>query len=187
MRNPQVPTIERYLITLTFALIVLLPTILWFASAPNTYSHELNDPLLPTHVMELGDGWAGNTVNTVIFRHHGILTRKDLQFTAFYSQEGKIRFAKRDLKSNQIDITVLPGTYNPSDAHNSISMGIDRKSFLHISYNQHVGSLHYRRSKTPLSIDQWTGELQMTGKREDRVTYPTFIMPNKFTNRAQKE
>lgn len=184
MRSSRVLTHKHYWIALYSALFILLTAISWFGLAPKVCSHEFNGVLKPVRVIKLGDGWSGNTVNTVICRHHGILTWNNLQFTAFYSQEGNIRFAKRDLKSNQIDITELPGTYNPSNAHNSISMGIDKKGFLHISYNQHVGPLHYRRSKTPLSIHQWTDELQMTGKREDRVTYPTFIMSNKSTDRA---
>ena len=179
MRSSKVLTHKHYWITLYFALFILLTAISWFGLAPKVCSHEFNGILKPVRVIKLGDGWSGNTVNSVICRHHGSLTWNDLQFTAFYSQEGKIRFVKRDLKSNQIDINELPGTYNPSDAHNSISMGIDKKGFLHISYNQHVGPLHYRRSKTPLSIDQWTHELPMTGKREGRVTYPTFVTPNK--------
>lgn len=184
MKNSKIHNRRYSWIAASFGLLLLVTAIFGFSSTAKTYSHEFNGVLKPIHVIKLGDGWAGNTVNTVIFRYHGILTWKNLQFTAFYSQEGKIRFVKRDLKSNQIDINELPGTYNPSDAHNSISMGIDKKDFLHISYNQHVGPLHYRRSKAPLSIHQWTDELQMTGKREDRVTYPTFIMPNKSTDRA---
>lgn len=182
MRNVKIITLKQYSIVLYHLLFIFSSTIFYFAlveSVSKAYSDEFSGVLKPIHVSKLGDGWAGNTVNTVIFRHHGILTWKDLQFTSFYSQDGKIRFVKRNLKSNQINISELRGRYNPSDAHNSISMGIDKKGFLHISYNQHVGPLHYRRSKIPFSIDQWTDELQMTGKREARVTYPTFIMPNK--------
>lgn len=180
MKNSKVSSrFKNWWITASFALLLLLTMISGCALTSKADSHGVGDSLVPIDVVELGNGWATNTVNTVIFRHHGILSWGDWQFTAFYSPQGSMRFAKRNLKTNQIEYYDVPGRYNTFDAHNSISIGIDGKGFLHISYDQHGGVLRYRRSKVPLSIDQWTDELPMTGKREDRVTYPTFIMPNK--------
>ncbi len=44
------------------------------------------------HVIKLGDAWGTNTVNTVIFRHHGIITDKNAYpFTSFYGDENTIQ------------------------------------------------------------------------------------------------
>jgi hypothetical protein len=126
---------------------------------------------------DLGEAWAGNTVNTVIFRHHGIFTHQGHQFTSFYVDENTLRFVCRRLSDDHITHFDLAGEYNLKDAHNSISMGVDRQGFLHACFDHHATKLRYRRSLKPLSIDGWTDDLPMTGQFEDKVTYPTFILP----------
>ncbi|KAB0662107.1 BNR repeat-containing protein [Burkholderia diffusa] len=127
--------------------------------------------------VRLGAGWAGNTVNTVIFRHHGVVTSHDRQFSAFYVDAQTLRLACRNLNSAEIEFFDLEGGYNLYDAHNSISIGIDRDNHLHICYDQHATQLRYRRSLRPNDISGWSEELSMTGEAEDRITYPTFILP----------
>lgn len=127
---------------------------------------------------KLGDAWAGNSINTVIFRHHGILTHQGKQTTAFFVDARTLRLVQRDLESNVICMYDIAGEYNLRDAHNSISLGIDRSNYLHISYDHHATQLRYRKSIKPNDISSWTDELAMTGKAEDRVTYPTFILPH---------
>lgn len=131
---------------------------------------------LTTHNM--GNAWAGNTINTVIFRHHGILTYDNTQYTAFYVDTHTLRLVQRDLLSDTLKTFDLPGEYNLRDAHNSISMGIDRSGHLHISYDHHATQLRYRHSLNPADISAWTEELSMTGDHEEKVTYPTFILPH---------
>lgn len=125
----------------------------------------------------LGDAWAGNTINTVIFRHHGILTRDNIQYTAFYVDTKTLRLVQRDLLTDTLKIHDILGEYNLRDAHNSISLGMDRQGYLHISYDHHATQLRYRRSLKAKDISAWSEELQMTGAHEERVTYPTFILP----------
>jgi hypothetical protein len=132
--------------------------------------------LLAEH--ELGEAWAGNTINTVIFRHHGILTHQGRQTTAFYVDAHTMRLVQRDLEKNTIQTNDIHGEYNLRDAHNSISLGVDRAGHLHICYDHHATQLNYRRSIRPNDISAWTDELPMTGKAEDKVTYPTFILPH---------
>lgn len=125
----------------------------------------------------LGNGWAGNTINTVIFRHHGLLTIGEYQYTAFYIDENTLKIIKRNLTKNTFETNILTGKYNLKDAHNSISMGYDRQGYIHITYDHHSTSLRYMRSTTPYSISGWSNEMAMTGLFEDKVTYPTFILP----------
>ncbi|MFM0212296.1 BNR repeat-containing protein [Paraburkholderia sediminicola] len=127
---------------------------------------------------KLGDAWAGNTVNTVIFRHHGILTHQGKQFTAFYVDTNTLRLVQRDLETDSLETYDIGGTYNLSDAHNTISLGVDRANHLHMCYDHHATQLRYRRSIRPNDILSWSDELPMTGMAEDRVTYPSFIQPH---------
>lgn len=130
---------------------------------------------LATH--NLGDAWAGNTINTVIFRHHGILTHDQTQYTAFYVDTHTLRLVQRDLATDTLTTYDLPGEYNLRDAHNSISLGLDRQGHLHLTYDHHGTRLRYRRGLNPGQINGWTEELPMTSQYEEKVTYPTFILP----------
>ncbi len=127
--------------------------------------------------LDLGEAWSGNTINTVIFRHHGIMTVGDNQYTAFYVDDHTLRLVRRNLTNDYLQIHDIAGEYNLKDAHNSISLGMDRDGHLHISYDHHATQLKYRRSLKPHDVREWTKELPMTGQNEDRVTYPTFILP----------
>jgi hypothetical protein len=127
---------------------------------------------------DLGDAWAGNTINTVIFRHHGVLTHQGKQITAFYVDAHTLRVVRRDLETDDLQTFDLCGEYNLADAHNSISLGIDRADHLHICYDHHATQLRYRRSTRPNDISSWTDELPMTGTAETKVTYPTFMQPH---------
>lgn len=147
-------------------------------------SHDSEDQAMAINVQQiaafnLGEAWSANTINTVIFRHHGVMTWNDLQYTAFYVDESTLRIVQRDLRNDAIKTFDLKGEYNLRDAHNSISLGADRTGHIHISYDHHASHLRYRRSKLPHSILEWTEELAMTGLNEERVTYPTFILPRK--------
>lgn len=128
--------------------------------------------------INLGSAWAGNTINTVIFRHHGILSHGKTQYTAFYVDTYTLRLVQRDLTTSSLKTHDIPGEYNLRDAHNSISLGMDRRGHLHISYDHHATQLRYRRASNPDDITAWSDELPMTGAHEEKVTYPTFILPH---------
>lgn len=125
--------------------------------------------------IQIGVGWATNTINTAIYRHHGILTIGDYQYTAFYESESVLMLIR--LSTNSFESHKLQGQYRLHDAHNSISLGHDRDHCLHVTYDHHGTKLRYRRSLKPYVINAWGEEQAMTGHYEDRVTYPTFINP----------
>lgn len=131
--------------------------------------------------IELGQAWAGNSINTVIFRHHAVFTHQGMQYTAFYVDETTLRLIKRELSSNQIEQYDLLGEYNLKDAHNCISLGMDREGYLHLSYDHHGNRLNYRRGLQAYDISEWSGVLPMTGANEEHVTYPAFILPTPHT------
>lgn len=125
--------------------------------------------------IQIGLGWATNTVNTAIYRHHGLLTVGPYRYTAFYESDCVLTLVR--LSGDSMESYRLPGQYRLHDAHNSISLGHDRDHCLHITYDHHGTKLKYRRSSKPYAIDAWRDEQSMTGQYEDRVTYPTFINP----------
>ena len=159
--------------------------------SPRLTLNALNSPLFPHtlhlsassnfHVkklakFDLGDAWTSNTINTVIFRHHAVITLGEYQYTAFYADKHTLRLVKRDLIDNTLQSHDISAEYNLNDAHNSISLGYDRQGHLHLTYDHHGTQLRYRRGMVPYSIVDWTDELPMTGQNEEQVTYPTFLV-----------
>lgn len=122
---------------------------------------------------EVGLGWANNSVNTVIFRQNAITTSGQHQFTAYYDNESYLTLAKREVGRNDWIINRTQYKGNPKDAHNAISIAVDGKGFLHVSWDHHDTDLRYAVSKSPFKLE--LGEEQkMTGKEESKVSYPQF-------------
>jgi hypothetical protein len=134
------------------------------------------DRVEPVQVLALGEGYATTKVNTTLFRHHGLVTQGDWQFGAFYVSSEEITIVRRDLRDDTISRGTIIGSFKPADMHNCISLGLDANGYVHIAYDHHGNPLNYRRSLHPFDVTAWTDPLAMTGKLEDRVTYPQFLM-----------
>ena len=132
--------------------------------------------LSPARVVPLGEGYASSTVNTTIFRHHGLVSQGDYQFGAYYVSSTEIAVFRRNLRDNSIQTGALTGNFRTADVHNCISLGIDSRGFVHMAYDHHGNPLNYRRSSQPMDITTWSDPLPLTGQLEERVTYPYFIM-----------
>ncbi|MDR2805632.1 MAG: BNR repeat-containing protein [Dysgonamonadaceae bacterium] len=117
--------------------------------------------------------WAGNSINTVIFRKNSLVSHGDVQFMAYYDVDSYLCLGKRNLNEEQWEIRRTPYAGNIRDAHNCISIMTDGEGYLHVAWNHHNSTLNYTKSKRPLSLD--LEEKQgMTGVLENHVTYPEF-------------
>ena len=135
---------------------------------------------LPIHaqVIPVAEGWAANSINTVVFRKNSLASYKNYQFIAFYNQQQYVILGKRKLGEINWELKQTPYKGNTADAHNSISIIVDGKGYLHIAWDQHNNHLNYAKSVEPLSLEL-SGKKQMTGINEQRVTYPEFYnMPD---------
>jgi hypothetical protein len=121
----------------------------------------------------IGDGWAKNSVNAVIFRRNAVVSHKEVQYAAYYDEDAFVVLAKRKLGSENWEIRQTKHKGKVKDAHNSISIMVDGDGFLHVSWDHHNDSLRYCRSTAPGSLEL-TAKIQMTGIKEDKVTYPEF-------------
>lgn len=125
-------------------------------------------------MVEVGDGWANNSVNTTIFRKNSLVTHADTQFVAYYDNDGFLVLGKRNLSDNQWSISRTQYKGNVNDAHNSISIMTDGDGFLHVSWDHHGHPLRYARSVAAGSLQ--LGDMEgMTGISEGNVTYPEFF------------
>lgn len=132
----------------------------------------------PITITNVANGWANNSVNTVIFRKNSLTSFRGYQYIAFYDSAQNVVLGKRKTGSSlwQLQVTQYKG--NASDAHNSISIIADGSGYLHLAWDHHNVSLRYARSVAPGSL-QMSDKMPMTGLIESKVSYPEFYrMPN---------
>jgi hypothetical protein len=121
----------------------------------------------------VGPGWAGNTINTVVFRKNSIVSDRQWQYTAYYDSTGHVVLAKRKTGSATWEVKQTRYTGNNNDAHNSISIMLDGNGYLHMSWDHHNNKLNYCRSMEPGSLEL-TDKMPMLSNNESSVSYPEF-------------
>jgi hypothetical protein len=124
-------------------------------------------------VSTIGNGWAGNSINTVIFRKNALVSDVHFQYAAWYDQDGWVVLGKRSLDSAHWEVHRTQYKGNIHDAHNSISIAVDGAGVLHMAWDQHASPLRYCKGIRAGSLEL-TGEMPMTEMNESKVSYPEF-------------
>ncbi|HEY4337752.1 MAG TPA: BNR repeat-containing protein, partial [Puia sp.] len=124
-------------------------------------------------LIPVAQGWAKNSINTVVFRKNSITSDKTFQYIAFYDSTGRLVLGRRKLGAASWQLSPSQYTGDTRDAHRSISIIVDGKGYLHCCFDQHDSRLRYTRSTSPGSLELGP-ELPMTNANEARVTYPEF-------------
>ena len=130
--------------------------------------------------LKIDSVWAGHPVGFCLYTHH------NRQYIAFYNANRNMVVGQRNLSDNQFELFVLPPTTRDEasgtstvlgwDSHNSVTLGIDKDGFIHLSGNVHVHPLTYFRSEKPNDISQMNQIFEMVGTEENRTTYPHFML-----------
>lgn len=123
----------------------------------------------------LGEGYAATSVNAAVFRAASVTSDARCQFAAWYDAGGTVMVARRELDPGSgwiVQATDLRG--DCTDAHNTISLGLDGAGYLHISWAQHGVPLRYARSRTPYRADFEVVGQMVDADLERHVTYPEF-------------
>ena len=124
-------------------------------------------------IVPVAKGWAKNSINATIFRRNSIVTHAGTQYISFYSEDRHVILAKRKLGTPKWQIHKTQHKGNTNDAHNSISIAVDGAGVLHVSWDHHCDPLRYCRGVSAGSLEL-TEKMPMTGKHEEKVTYPEF-------------
>lgn len=124
------------------------------------------------------NGWANNSINTVIFRKNSLVTYQGTQYAAYYDNEQYLVLAKRRTGQTHwlTSRTIYKG--DAVDAHKSISIIVDGDGLLHVVWGEHNTPLNYAKGVSAGSL-QLGEKLKMIGDKEDKVSYPEFYrLPN---------
>ena len=152
---------------------VLLFIFIIRALAAPTAAQTTAAPKATVTVTPVDSGWAGNSINAVVFRKNSLVSHGGLQFISFYDAEGNVVIGKRKNGAGKWQLARTGFKGNIKDAHNSISIMIDGKGYVHLAWDHHNNKLNYSRSRKPLSLEMGDKE-EMTGKNENSVSYPEF-------------
>ena len=102
-----------------------------------------------------------------------LLTQGEDQYVAYYDQGHQLIVAHRQLSERQWQKAELPSKVG-WDSHNYLTMALDTAGDIHLSGNMHCVPLIYFRTAKPGNITTFQ-TLTMTGKEEQRCTYPRFL------------
>lgn len=142
--------------------------------ATNTPEGQGQPPSAATpRLVPVAEGWAQTSINAVIFRKHALVTHKDTQYVAFYSNDADVMLARRRLGTTAWNIHQTPYRGNVHDAHNAISIALDGRGRLHMAWDHHGDTLRYTQGTRPGALTL-TDPKSMIGRDEANVTYPEF-------------
>lgn len=150
-------------------LFIFFTQVFWVPAIAQTATGQA----LAVTVSPVDSGWAGNSINAVVFRKNSLVSYGGLQFISFYDAEGHVILGKRKNGAGKWQLAKTGFKGNIKDAHNSISIMTDGKGYVHLAWDHHNNKLNYSRSRKPLSLEMGDKE-EMTGKNENSVSYPEF-------------
>lgn len=124
--------------------------------------------------------WAGHPVGFCL------LTHGNRQYIAYYNAERSMVVGQRNLEEDEFSLHIMPRTSREThggtstvlgwDSHNSVTLGIDKDGFIHLSANMHGHPITYFKSTNPNDIKTLVQEMTMVGPNEKRCTYPHFML-----------
>lgn len=126
-------------------------------------------------------------------------THKGWQYAAYWDDARQVSVARRQLPDGDWSVVSLPGYQRTEtgdrgkggkvsrgfgDGHEKVSMGISPDGVIHLSFDHHLSTLRYRRTKEPVANDpdahEWSADLftpvqnHLGGEKITSVTYPWF-------------
>lgn len=143
----------------------IIIALLWlFAGCQNPNVRVLSEP----ETIQIDEIWSGSAAN------YDLLTAPPYQFVAYYDSAKYMTIAQRKLPEKTW-VKKRLDTQVGWDAHNYITMVLDKEGYLHVSGNMHVVPLVYYQATKPYDISSLERKESLIGNEEDAVTYPHFF------------
>ncbi len=124
--------------------------------------------------------WAGHPVGFSLY------TYGNRQYIAYYNANRNMVVGQRDLNEDHFQLHIMPATSREEcggtstvlgwDSHNSVTIGVDKEGYLHLSGNMHCHPITYFKSTKPNDITTLKQEMSLVGENEERCTYPHFML-----------
>jgi len=165
---------------LSIFLLLISLTVFSQTSSESIVIDETNKTESIIQTIKIDSVWAGHPVGFCLYTHG------NSQYIAYYNANRNMVVGQRNLNEDNFRLHVLPATSREThggtstvvgwDSHNSVTLGIDKEGFIHLSGNVHVNPLTYFRSTKPNDIATLEQVFKMLGTEEKRTTYPHFML-----------
>jgi|GEM_PF-6279872 len=139
--------------------------------------NEQQQVLAVNESLVTSDGLGVGAHNITSFIGKALWAFNNNQYVIFINNAGHVMIGKRSLSRGNWALYDTGFTVDITNAHESASLGVDSKGYIHIAWGMHAVSLNYARSNNPEDPSAFTRR-SMTGQDESRVTYPQFFMAN---------
>jgi hypothetical protein len=124
-------------------------------------------------IVFVDSGWAGTSVNTVVFRKNSIVSDSTAQYVSYYNKEAILAIGSRHLQRDSFHITLTEFKGNVNDAHNSISLSMDSNRLLKLAWDHHNSPLKFANGLIK-GVPYFGKTNRLTGMSESKVSYPEF-------------
>lgn len=164
-------------------LILVLFTFYAFTQAQSNQSiliDETSNSEIIEQAIEIDSVWAGHPVNFCLYTH------ENRQYIAYYNANRNIVVGQRNLDDTRFGLYIIPPTSQKNargtstvlgwDSHNSLTIGVDKDGFIHLSGNMHGHPITYFKSTKPNDIFTLVQERKLVGPNEKKCTYPHFML-----------
>ena len=147
----------------------------------------IDDSMVEAEALNVPTGPFGTCFNGQTFQQEAVLTLNGYQYAAYYADGGVLCLARRKLTDGPWQsLRFEDYRVTHDDVHNVAALGIcPGDGTIHLAYDHHVSTLHYRRSVAGLALrpetcDWDTGLFskttsKLTGETLNRLTYPQFF------------
>jgi hypothetical protein len=96
-------------------------------------------------------------------------------YIGYYDQDRWLAISKVEKCTGRISKVRLPSRFVGWDAHNFVTLALDKTGRVHVAGNMHASPLVYSRMSEPDNLESMIKLTSMTGIEEERTTYPRFF------------
>ncbi len=146
---------------------------------------KISDTVVESEALTI-DGNFGQAINGKAFQQDALATHNGYQYVGYYNGQRHVCVARRKLPDAAWETVELKDyNFKSNDAHNTISIGIcPEDGTIHLAFDHHNDSLHYRISKTNVASNpaetEWKASVfgpvlsALEKGKNIVITYPRF-------------
>ncbi|MBC7405503.1 MAG: BNR-4 repeat-containing protein, partial [Cytophaga sp.] len=138
---------------------------LCFAAAVNQPTGCLPLP----SALKIDQSWGGTAVR------FGAVESTSAIYIGYYDSYRWLAVSQIDKCTGQVKKIRLNSRFLGWDAHNYVTLALDKQGLVHLAGNMHVSPLVYARMAKPDDLESLTELGSTTGASQDRTTYPRFF------------
>ncbi len=119
--------------------------------------------------LKVDQSWGGTALS------FGAVESASAIYIGYYDADRWLAVSQINKCTGRIKKVRLKSRFLGWDAHNNVTMALDKQGIVHLAGNMHVTPLVYARMTKPDDLESLTVLRPTTGASQDRTTYPRFF------------